>query len=289
MCSSQHVDMAAMADHLRSAHPGDVPPHQTEAVAHRFGAPLAYVDAVDCPLCDYPDVLRRRGYTEDQIRRIPNSKFGRHLGRHLEQLALFVLPYDDLVDYENELSDASAGDSSSEADPGEANTRPSLSGPDLARKLYDVAARHKRAPDVFSEPPDLAMRWQPPQDFTPPSDDFEVDDADLVPTRQEPLYGGDLHTAGWVRGLGDRKAGFCARCPAPHWVTISDGSYRFHLTYFHGVPESGIPLPRPSAIRPVAGKSGMWEGYCDACDGWRVLKKTGRGWSWYRHWLNVRT
>ena len=291
--SQQHADLAALTDHLQSAHPAQVPPQQAEGLAQRFGRPLAYIDAADCPLCDYPNVLRRRGgHTEEEIRRIPNRKFGRHLGRHLEQLALFVLPHDDLMDDDDDdedgLSDDDAGKDDSSSDSSDADTRLSLSGPDLVKKLSEVAARHSRAPDVFAEPPDLAMRWQPPQDFTPPSVDFEAEDAELLPSRQEPLYGGDLHTAGWVRGSGDCKEGFCARCPVSHWVTIPDGSYRFHLTYFHGVPESGIPLPRPSSIRPVAGKNGMWEGYCDACDGWRILKKTGRGWSWYRHWLNVR-
>ncbi|KAK0704394.1 hypothetical protein B0H67DRAFT_557217 [Lasiosphaeris hirsuta] len=304
ICHTPRPNLAAMTDHLRTAHPDQVPEHQAEVVACRFSRPLAYIDAADCPLCDYPDVLRRRGgYTDQEIRRIPNDKFGRHLGRHLEQLALFVLPFSDLAGDEHEASDADGGGGGgggggsggggedSESDRGDASSvgmvRPrDLSVPDLVEKLSQVAARHNRDPAMLAKPPDLAMRWQPPQDFTPPAGDFAADEASLLPARQEPLYGGDLHTAGWTRGLGDRKEGFCARCPAPHWVNIPDGSYRFHLTYFHGVPESGVPLPRPSTIRPVEGRSGTWEGYCDACEGWRVLKKTARGWSWYRHWLN---
>ncbi|KAK3364662.1 ankyrin repeat-containing domain protein [Lasiosphaeria hispida] len=294
ICRSPWPNLAAMADHLRTAHPDQVPEHQAEAVAHRFGRPLAHIDAADCPLCDYPNVLRHRGgYTDQEIRQVPNEKFGRHLGRHLEQLALFVLPYNDLADDEHEASDTGGGgeDSGSDRDASSSGgMRLLVSVPDLVEKLSEVAARqNNRDPEILAQPPDLAMRWQPPQDFTPPAEDFETDEASLLPARQEPLYGGDLHTAGWTRGLGDRKEGFCARCPAAHWVNIPDGSYRFHLTYFHGVPESGVPLPRPSTIRPVEGRAGVWEGYCDACEGWRVLKKTGRGWSWYRHWLNDHT
>jgi hypothetical protein len=68
--------------------------------------------------------------------------------------------------------------------------------------------------------------------------------------------------------------------PGLHLVNITDGSYRLHLTYFHGVPDSGVPRPRPSAIRPVQGKANVWEGFCDACKEWKVLKKTARGWNW---------
>lgn len=290
MCRSQRPSFAAMKEHLHVDHPDQVPVNQTEHIAYQFGRPLGYINAADCPLCDYAGVLRRRGYSDGEIAQIPADKFSWHLGRHLEQLALFVLPNTDLMGEEGGISDDEGHDHSdlnSEADGSEAGAQP-LSEPDLIQKLSEAAAEEKSAPEILSKPPDLAMRWQPPQDFTPPREDFDTHDVDLLPVRQEPIYGGDLHTPGWARGLGNSKEGFCARCPVFHWVNITDGSYRFHLTYFHGVPDSGFPLPRPSTIRPVQGKTNAWEGFCEACDKWRLLKKTKRGWNWYRHWLVVR-
>lgn len=157
---------------------------------------------------------------------------------------------------------------------------------DSARRLSEVAELHASC-EIFKTPPNLALRWQPPQDFTPPPEDFDTDNADLLPVRQDPIFGGDLHTPGWARGNGAQKEGYCARCPTFHWVNVPDGSYGSHLTYFHGVPDSGVPLPRPKSIRQVHGRVHVWEGYCEPCGKWKVLKKSSRGWNWYRHWLDV--
>ncbi|KAI0451144.1 ankyrin repeat-containing domain protein [Xylaria acuta] len=265
----------AMVEHLKSVHHDQIPKGQEEIVTSRFGRPISHINAADCSLCDYP---------------IFSVVFGRHLSRHLEQLALFVLPISDLVG-RDETSDAEALKSteSDNDDGGSERGIEILSEPDLVQKLDDITSAQNGPPEALSKPPDLAMRWQPPQDFTPPLDDFYTNDVDLLPARQEPIFGGDLHTPGWARGFGSRKEGFCARCPVSHWVNISDGSYAFHLSYFHGVPASGVPLPRPSTIRPVAGKLDNWEGFCEACQEWKLLKKTKRGWNWYRHWLNDHT
>ncbi len=290
MCGSREPSFPAMKEHLNAKHGDHVPVNQIEDVALRFGRPLRHINAADCPLCDYAGAMRRRGCSDREIARVPTDKFSRHLGRHLEQLALFVLPNTDMIDGKDDMSDDGSHDRSdidSDEDGSEAGAQ-LLSGPDLVQKLSEAAAEGKFAPEILSEPPNLAMRWQPPQDFTPSLEDFDTYEVDLFPVRQEPIYGGDLHTSGWTRGLGDQKEGFCARCPVSHWVNIPDDSYRFHLTYFHGVPDSGVPLPRPSTIRPVQGKTNTWEGFCEACRHWRTLKKTKRGWNWYRHWLVVR-
>ncbi|KAK8136420.1 ankyrin [Apiospora sp. TS-2023a] len=247
------------------------------------------INAADCPLCDYSSTLRHRGYTEEDISHLPTEKFSKHLGRHLEQLALFILPNGDLTEEEDESSDHGRDDGNEDSDteePADGMQLPPEA--DLLQNLSDLVAGGNDDPSSFTQAPDLAMRWQPPQDFTPPQEDFDTEDTDLLPLRQEPIYGGDLFTPGWARGIGRDKEGYCARCPVFHWVNMVDGSYRFHLTYFHGVPDSGVPLPRPTEIRPVMDKVGTWEGFCEACSRWRLLKKTKRGWSWYRHWLNVR-
>lgn len=288
MCRAGLRSKADMNAHLRDMHADHVRMDHLEDVAYSFGRPASYFKASDCPMCDYPSILRSRGLSDETIVRIPADKFGRHLGRHLEQLALFVLPSADLIDEDDVSGDDQErwedGDSDEcSSDSGQQET---LSEPELIQRLAEIASSRKH-PERLPGSPDLAMRWQPPQDFTPPPEHFDAEDPDDLPIRQEPIFGGDLHTPGWARGTGNRREGFCARCPVSHWVNIADGSYGFHLTYFHGVPDSGVPLPRPSIIRPVLGQAHVWEAFCKACDEWKVLKKTSRGWNWYRHWLKV--
>ncbi len=292
MCKAGVPSIVAMKEHIQAEHGDGVSPGQVDDVALKFGRPATFFHASDCPLCDYQSVLQKRGLTEQEIEQIPAETFGRHLGRHLEQLALFVLPSTDLVN-QDDVSDEEERQSEAlnDSDGGsEAGRTESLSVEAVIQRLSDIIDSQPRDdPGVFTDSPDLAMRWQPPQDFTPPLEDFDAEDPDMLPARQEPIFGGDLHTPGWARGTGSGKEGFCARCPVSHWVNITDGSYKFHLTYFHGVPDSGVPLPRPATIRPAIGVPGRWrwEGFCHVCDGWKILKKTARGWNWYRHWLDV--
>lgn len=286
ICDLNLSTRAAMAEHLKNGHGDQVPDGQEEIVTNIFGRPVQQINASDCVLCDYPSIIRARGHSDDEALRLSPERFGQHLSRHLEQVSLFVLPVSDLID-EDEMSETGVHGEESDSEDGVSESGLEiLSEPDLVQKLIEVSSSQTGQADKLSDPPDLAMRWQPPQDFTPPLDDFYTDEVDLLPARQEPIFGGDLHTPGWARGSGRRKEGFCARCPISHWVNISDGSYAFHLTYFHGVPASGVPLPRPSVIRQVSEKAGSWEGYCEACVDWKLLRKTRRGWNWYRHWLN---
>lgn len=291
LCSSQAWTIVDMKVHLQEYHSDAFRTDELDDVVHKFGKPLTHVAASDCPLCDYSAILKRRGYSDSELSHLTAEKFGSHLGRHLEQLALFALPNADLVSIDGDVSEGGEPDRGIESDieeEADESVIQMLSEPDLVQKLFEETALQHFAPEKLPEPPDLAMRWQPPHDFTPPEEDFDTEDADLLPMRQEPIYGGDLHTPGWARGWGKRVEGFCARCPVSHWVNISDGSYNFHLTFFHGVPDSGVPLPRPSSIRPVKEHVNVWEGYCESCYSWKVLKKTKRGWNWYRHWLHVR-
>lgn len=139
------------------------------------------------------------------------------------------------------------------------------------------------------EAPELAMGWLPPMNFTPPKSDFDVEDSDWVPRREDSMFGGDLFTPGWMRGFGKDKEGFCGRCEPGVWHKMEDQSYENDLTYRHGIDSSGIPLPRPSNIRSVEGKEKLWEEYCEDCPGWRTLRTTKRGWNWFRHCIKVHT
>lgn len=289
MCTETCQSKTDMEVHLHQKHSDLLQPHQITTIAEMLGRPLEKINASDCPFCDYEALLARRGMSMSSKSLIP-EEFGRHVGRHLEQLALFVLPLQDLDAEENDTEGIADDGSESESGWDEKSKDEDVSSPSevsITELLVVAALLEPAATDLFDEPPNLAMRWQPPHDFTPPQEDFDADDPDTLPLRQEPTYGGDLFTPGWARGPDSCSEGYCARCPVGHWVNMTSGKYEFHMTYFHGVPRSGIPLPRPTAIQEQPEKSKRWKGYCDECKSWKTLKRTSRGWTWYRHWLQV--
>ena len=256
--------------------------------------------------------------------------FRNHLGRHLEQLALFVLPKqeareqaDDTVRsdaaYEGDGmpfgptadSDDSEAMGSEHEGKGKSPFNSDIEGKQSALQmmlrsratgltadmtstlLEEIQAKDVLGIDALAEEldsaPDLAFIWMPPMDFTPAEEDFEVEDDDLVPRREDSMFGGDIFTPGWVRGYGKEKEVFCGRCNPGVWHNIEDSSYERNLTYMHGIASTGLSLPRPSSLRQVGGKPGAWQGYCEACCGWRRLKKSTAGWNWFRHWVKVNT
>jgi hypothetical protein len=279
-----------MEVHLRQRHSDLVLPHQVMSIADMLGRPQEKINAADCPFCDYKALIeRRRGMSMADVALMP-EEFGRHVGRHLEQLAVFVLPLQDLDGEENDIDSVADDNSASENSWDEEIRGKEIQLPsdvNVTELLAAAVLLQPTDPDIFDEPPNLAMRWQPPHDFTPPLEDFDTDDPDTLPVRQEPIYGGDLFTPGWARGPDSYREGYCARCPTGHWVNMTGGKYEFHMTYFHGVPCSGVPLPRPTAIQEVPENPRRWKGYCDECKSWKALKRTSRGWTWYRHWLQV--
>lgn len=343
-CNKSLETAETFREHMRQEHAGTFTENQLPALTTRAERPLQWIPASACPLCDYESVLRRRlpyhgtdpGEVEPVKVRVPN--FRSHLGSHLEQLALFVLPRNDLEeepsgnvdpegvndeeeDFPRDTLESAGGSAldhaldqfghrlSSGRDPlipasGEhdhINPTP-LSEPDGPSDLLvpDIATNHNRIGvdenievknlDGIEEStgfPDLAMGWQPPMDFWPPEKDFEEEDIDWIPRREEPMFGGDLFTPGWVRGQGSQKQGFCGRCLPGQWHNIENSSYRLDLTYHHGIAPSGIPLPRPSSIRESASNPGFWEGYCDTCEHWQVLRRTHRWWNWFSHCVKV--
>jgi hypothetical protein len=55
-----------------------------------------YLSADDCPFCDWSTTLRKRNVTpKEQDLTVPTRRFMKHLGKHLEELALFVVPQPD--------------------------------------------------------------------------------------------------------------------------------------------------------------------------------------------------
>jgi hypothetical protein len=296
-CESLFTTSREFEAHANEAHGSRLGNTGREALLALASQPLQRIPASACPLCDYQASLGARLGPEGEILISP-AKFRNHLGHHMEQLALFVLPKAYLrEDEDDESQDEEPPDNAESEVSNEGDTQisddVSLSGNcddaiESAQKALSILSMEADStPHIFGSAPALALGWQPPQVFTPAAADFETGDPDLIPRREEAMFGGDLFTPGWVRGYDEAKEGFCGRCVVGHWVNIPDGTYEFHLTYLHGLPSTGLPLPRPSVIREVEDAPGTWEGFCDSCQGWRLLKKTKRGWNWFRHCLTV--
>ena len=344
-CNQSFETSEKFVKHLHREHAGTFIDNQLPALMARAQVPVKWIPASACPLCDYESALRQRHPSQGTDPRdaepilVKVQNFRSHLGRHLEQLALFVLPRNEVDEQldgnadaepesdeeevipENQLEiaieanlehgsdDRSSHGLSSDVEAAipepfehdQANPKPVNEPQSHSDSLLSkVATHHNRVgfdgktevktEDEITEStgfPDLAMGWQPPMDFWPPEKDFEQEDTDWIPRREEPMFGGDLFTPGWVRGHDSQKQGFCGRCQPGTWHNIEDSSYQLDLTYHHGIATSGIPLPRPSSIRERSGNAGVWEGYCDTCKVWQVLQRTTRGWNWFSHCIKV--
>jgi len=319
---------------MRQEHPGLLSTSgsgELQAITDRAERPIQQILATECPLCDYNEILKqRRRFSGSDLAVTGNSDpialrlktFRRHLGRHLEQLALFVLPKNELMEMPQDLAESQASEKQfqdGEGSDGEDHAVLSAEGQGYDTQEEDghgnakLAASDSRSlqastdhqlefdlkdlqllaslsvdtnVDVtgMEDAPELAMGWLPPMNFTPPQRDFENEDVDLRARREEPMFGGDLFTPGYVRGYGKDKEGFCGRCEPGVWLNIEDSSYKENLMYKHGIHSSGIPLPRPSNLRKHEGK---WEGFCEACQGWRAIRATNKGWNWFWHCVKV--
>ncbi|KAL8884604.1 MAG: hypothetical protein Q9192_006805 [Flavoplaca navasiana] len=301
--------------------------NQLIAFATRSTRPMHRIQASACPLCDYEAIFKRKlnaGPNEGPIT-VSMHTFRNHLGRHLEHMALFVLPKQDLTEQEDDVGGtmvAFEGQVTISSDTGESDedeqstseTRSDKSYPPqvismhnrqsqtesrnhaeiddrvatIATRMIDVLAQYTQDAafgkryELLDLPLDLVLKWMPPMDFTPNSTDFEVDDDDLMPRREEPMFSGDIFTPSLVRNYRQRKKGFCGRCTPGTWYNLEDTSYEKDLTYMHGIASSGRSLPRASKIGWNY-NSKEQDAYCDFCCGWRRPRKTDTGWKWFRH------
>ena len=103
MCTETCQSRKDMEIHLHQTHSDLVQSHQITAIAQMLGRPLSKLSASDCPFCDYKSLLERRGGVAVSNQGLAPEEFGSHVGRHLEQLALFVLPLQDLDGEENDM------------------------------------------------------------------------------------------------------------------------------------------------------------------------------------------
>lgn len=272
ICETSLHSVQSFETHLTENHFGAFLESQMTALVARSARPLLRINASACPLCDYQAIVRRRLdflHPTTEPTTVSIRAFQNHLGRHLEQLALFVLPKEEVVEQagdaektkaENadglalssegpDTNSSDATDDKSEVGDKNSNLRPDLPGDKSTRIDADVREMTSGLTqsllgknqtigvlgtddvlEVSASAPDLAFIWMPPMDFTPPEVDFEVDDDDLVLRREEPMLGGDIFTPGWIRGYSKNKEGFCGHCNPGVWHNIEDSSYENNLT-----------------------------------------------------------
>ncbi|KAL8654301.1 MAG: hypothetical protein Q9210_001582 [Variospora velana] len=104
------ADQNPFKNHMCTEHPGTFLPSQLPALAARAARPIHRIPASACPLCDYAANIKGKLNTradEDPIT-VPIRAFRNHLGRHLEQLALFVLPKQDLMEQNDDVGESKA-------------------------------------------------------------------------------------------------------------------------------------------------------------------------------------
>jgi hypothetical protein len=94
---------ASFSTHLKSTHPAVIKSSQLEAIVLQSEEPIDKVPATACKLCDQWEIEVRSKTRDSEKPSLDEkkteqystlAKFRKHLGRHMEQLALFALPMD---------------------------------------------------------------------------------------------------------------------------------------------------------------------------------------------------
>jgi hypothetical protein len=96
LCRILCKDEGDIETHILQCHGDTVEPHDIVTWLTASFHPSEFLLASDCPFCDWVNVLRERNNTpkEEQLL-VPSGRFLKHLGKHLEEIALFVVPQKD--------------------------------------------------------------------------------------------------------------------------------------------------------------------------------------------------
>lgn len=159
--------------------------------------------------------------------------------------------------------------------------------PNILHSDSQVENRHEGRATDCPGPPDLfgALR----EDHTlPPEKDMDPSDPDLRPCEQELRFEGDLHTPRFVRGLGNKREGWCGICKPGRWLVMKNSGYWYDRRFRHGVSAAGATFDGPSKTRRMEGRPEVWEGLCNSCGNWIELTSSKKkGTTWFRHAYKV--
>lgn len=135
-----------------------------------------------------------------------------------------------------------------------------------------------------SEPPDLLAPLKEKQS-NPPQEDMEVEDAALIPRKQELRFEDDLYTPKWVRGHGSKREGWCGICKPGRWLLLKNSAFWYDKSFSHGVcAATGRAFDLPQQTRRMEGNPDIWEGLCGRCGNWIPLVSSKKqGTTWFRH------
>lgn len=92
-CDLVYHDKVEARTHI-TQHYGNSNDHQQLDLLLQTSSRLPeHLSADDCPFCDWSATLRKRNITpKDHNLTVPSRRFMKHLGRHLEEIALFIVP-----------------------------------------------------------------------------------------------------------------------------------------------------------------------------------------------------
>ena len=109
LCNILHHDESKARMHLKHHHGELAEQHEVETLLQTSSRPSEHLPADDCPFCDWGAALREQNRTpKEHDLTVPSRRFMKYIGRHLEEIALFVIP-------QAEEEQRSSGDTASNA------------------------------------------------------------------------------------------------------------------------------------------------------------------------------
>ena len=96
VCDLQLHDKLKARMHLMHHHAELAEQQEIEMLLQTSSRPSEHLSAANCPFCDWGATLREQNRTpKEHDLMVPSRRFMKHLGRHLEEIALFVIPQPD--------------------------------------------------------------------------------------------------------------------------------------------------------------------------------------------------
>jgi hypothetical protein len=141
-----------------------------------------------------------------------------------------------------------------------------------------------------SDPPDLYASLREDQS-SPPPEDMNPSDPDMIPHEQELRFEGDLYTPRWVRGHGNKREGWCGLCKPGRWLVLKNSAFWYDKSFSHGVSAAtGAAFNAPDESRRMDGNPDVWEGLCGSCHDYvPLVSSKKKGTTWFRHAYKVST